>query len=147
MDQVLIRPNRRQHAALLFGGGGILLGHAWLSEFRGSLAMVELLLFAIAAPVLVWQLLDRRPRLIADTRGLSGPRLGGDLIPWSQIRGVNVVRTGRLDHVCFDWVRPGQNGTVRTSVLACDLELKPAEIVDLVLQRAQVQHVPKSAGP
>jgi hypothetical protein len=100
----------------LLVGCAVLLGHAWLSGFRGTLALVEVLLFAIMTPVFLWQLLDRRPRLIVDTRGLSGLRLDGDTIPWSQLRGVNVVRTGRLEHVCLDWVRPGQDATVRTSI-------------------------------
>jgi hypothetical protein len=147
MDQVFIRPNRRQHGMFLLVGCVVLLGHAWLSEFRGTMALVELLLFAIMAPVFLWQLLDRRPRLIVDMRGLSGLRLGGDTIPWSQIRGVNVVRTGRLDNVCLDWVRPGQDVTVRTSILAADLELKAAEIVELVRRRASAQVELKSAGP
>lgn len=147
MDQVLIRPNRRQHGMFLLGGCAVLLGHAWLLGFRGTLALVEVLLFVIVAPVFLWQLLDRRPRLIVDTRGLSGLRLGSDIIPWGQIRGVDVVRSGRLEHVCLHWVRPGQGGTVRTSILACDLELRASDIVELVQRRAQVQGVLKSAGP
>jgi hypothetical protein len=146
MEPILIRTNRSQSIQILIIGTVTLTFAAWVSGLARPLLALQILLFGVFMPLLLWQLLDRRPRLVVDDRGLSGIRLGRELISWGQVRGAQVARVWGSDHVYLDWVRPG-HGVVRTPILAYDLEFKASQIVELIRRRARVEGAIESGGP
>lgn len=136
MERVLLRTSRRKATQLLMGGAAIAAGALWFLGLSASRFVLELLGFAVIAPIMLWQWLDRRPRLILDEQGLSGPRLSEQLVPWAQVRSVELRPVGGLDHVWLEFAIAGQPTIESRAILASDLDLQASELVKLIRERA-----------
>jgi hypothetical protein len=147
MERVLLRTARKKSGQLLVAGAAIAAGVMWLTGLASVSVAVEVLGFAVIAPVLVWQWLDRRPRLILDDQGLSGHRLSEHVVPWTQVRGVELRPVGGLDHVWVEFAVAGQPTPACRAILASDLDLKASELVKLIRERAGLDRAMKSPGP
>ncbi|HEV7732470.1 MAG TPA: STM3941 family protein [Candidatus Binatia bacterium] len=51
---------------------------------------LNLIVFGVAAATFLWQIVDRRPRIVIDERGVFDRTLGVGVIPWSDIVGAEI---------------------------------------------------------
>jgi len=94
----LIVPNARGRYAALLVMDVVLLSASLLllaqPQVRATpsalLGRLATLLLAVSAPVLLWQVLDRRPYLIVDEQGVSYRPFGLGLIPWQSIIDIHI---------------------------------------------------------
>src|SRR5438876_97609 len=85
MGPVIIRNSRRWPLAVL-SAGAVTLSAAALFRGNGSPLFAIELVSALSCGVLaVWLLLDSRPQLVLDDRGILDRRLRVGRIPWSRI--------------------------------------------------------------
>ena len=147
MEHLLIRTSRKQAGQFIIVGGAMVLGVLLLAGPSGPWVALKILLFVVIAPVLAWQWFDRRPRLVLDEQGLSGIRMGRLLIPWSDVRDVELRRLAGLDHIYVHFSVIGQATPTRRAILASDLELKAVDLVRAIRERAKLESAVKSAGP
>jgi hypothetical protein len=147
MAQLLVRTSRKQSGQHVVVGAAIIVGLVWLVGLASPGVAIELLLFAVVVPFLVWQWLDRRPRLVLDERGLSGVRMGRLLVPWSQVRGVELRWLAGLDHISLEFGVAGQPIIEQRAILASDLDVHAPELIRVIREQANLDCAIKSPGP
>jgi hypothetical protein len=67
-----------------------------------------ILFFGAGSPRFLWRLIDPRPRLVLDRRGILDRTLGVGIIPWDEITAVSVRRVGDVDFIGLDLRNPEQ---------------------------------------
>jgi len=81
--------------------------------------------------------LDRRPKLILDDRGILDKRLRIGVIPWAEIRSVDVRSLGGVN---FIWLKRSETGSENPSgkalpLRADDLDVPAPVLAGLILER------------
>lgn len=118
MTTLIIRSSRRKYVLLLIGVVGfVVLGMFIVGHPRPNrpsdvwLGWAMIIFFGSGIPIFIWQLLDNRPRLVIDERGVRDRTLGVGVIPWSEITGAYVQSIHGNDFICLElrtpelWVR------------------------------------------
>jgi hypothetical protein len=114
--------------------------------------------FGGCAAVFVSQLLDSRPRLIIDDRGVFDRTLGVGVIPWSEILDAFPRTISSSSFVCLVLRQPEsylsrrprrhrafaslnrQLGFTDFSLNLTGMDVDPAEICELILKRTSLEH-------
>ncbi|MFZ5638983.1 MAG: STM3941 family protein [Pseudomonadota bacterium] len=94
----------RYWALLLLACGFVALGAFLLvagDDDARSVAILCILFFGACALTFVWQIVDRRPRLILDDVGVFDRTLRVGRIPWSDIEDAYSASIHRQDFVCL----------------------------------------------
>lgn len=113
--------------------------------------------FGGCAAVFVWQLLDSRPRLIIDDRGIFDRTLGVGVIPWSEIVDAFPRTIASCRFVCLVLRQPEEYlsrlprrrrpfaslnrelGFTDFSINLIDIGVDPAELCELIMKRASLE--------
>ncbi|MGA2541133.1 MAG: STM3941 family protein [Verrucomicrobiota bacterium] len=142
-------------ASLAFVASGVFLLLRSPDKWVGWMSII---FFGACALVFVWQLLDARPRLIIDDSGVFDRSLGVGVIPWSQIVDAYPRTITSSSFVClvlhqacpFLSRLPSrrrafaklnrQLGFTDFSINLSGLAVDPAEVCELILKRAKLEH-------
>jgi hypothetical protein len=97
MEPLIVPTARGRYAALFVINLVLLIASLWLLAWpqvretpTGLLGGVVTLFMAVSAPLLLWQVFDRRPFLIVDEWGIFYRPFGLDVIPWSAIADIHL---------------------------------------------------------
>ncbi len=119
---------------------------------------MSIILFGGCGLVFIWQLLDSRPRLIIDDRGVFDRTLGIGAIPWSEIADAYPRTIASSSFVCLVLRQPErflsllprrrrafaslnqQLGFTDFSINLTGVAVDPAEVCELILKRASLDH-------
>lgn len=90
METVVVKDTRLRSALLLtasmgLAAGGGLMAAAARSSAESLIGWGAAAFFGAGVPLFAWQLLDARPRLILDERGIFDRTNGMGWVPWSEI--------------------------------------------------------------
>src|SRR6185436_4904814 len=99
MDRVVLRNSREWPLALLLAGAA---GFSAAAVFHGTgslLFAIELVSALLCGILAAWLLVDRRPQVVLDDRGILDRRLRVGLIPWSRIERAYAQPLGDLEMV------------------------------------------------
>ena len=110
MTPIILKSSRLKYVALLivacgFVAGGVFIlltgkvGAAWIG-------WMNIAVFGACIPVFVWQIIDSRPRLTIDAKGILDRTLGVGLIPWSEITGAYLRSVQGNYFVCLELRNP-----------------------------------------
>jgi hypothetical protein len=95
---------RRYGALLLVACGFVALGVFLLAVGDRDarwVAILCILFFGACAPTFLWQIVDRRPRLVVDDIGVFDRTLGVGRILWGDIEDGHLASINRQDFVCL----------------------------------------------
>lgn len=112
--------------------------NGWVFGSDSILELVGVIVGAFITMAGVWELLSRKPQIIFDDRGVSGSRVGSQVVPWGCIRGAHSRPMGRVEHVWLEWVRPGTDIIERLPIRANVLEVSPQILVKHILRGAKM---------
>ena len=102
MEKLIIKSSRRSYFLYLFVSVG-LVAVGVILLFRGNwFGLVPVIFFGSCAAVFVRQIIDSRPRLVIDERGVVDRTLGVGLIEWADIVGAYVVSMNGTDFICLE---------------------------------------------
>jgi hypothetical protein len=75
---------------------------AWIAaDHRSAVAWIAAVAFGACASFAGWQFYDARPRLVIDDRGVLDRTFAIGVIPWRDIRGVELKRIHGHPHLCL----------------------------------------------
>ena len=102
---MIIRTSRGKHVLLLLACAGFVAGGAAMAvHAQGAdvwIGWLCVLFFGAGIPLSLRELLDFRPRVILDDRGVLDRTLGVGRIPWSDIRSAYAVSVRGNHFVCL----------------------------------------------
>ncbi|HKT27274.1 STM3941 family protein [Dyella sp.] len=105
MTPIAIRASRRRYALWLIMSSGFVLTGAFMVAFGDTfqtwLGLAYMMFFGAGVLLFLWQLVDARPRLVIDDRGVFDRTLGVGVIPWSDIGGAYVRSIYSVDVICL----------------------------------------------
>jgi len=125
---------------------------------QALLAWSTIVFFGGGAGVLLWELLDRRPRLVIDEQGILDRTIGVGLIRWEDIEGAHVKSLSGNDFICLELRdpqaylgRPGRRGRLMRAMRSANqalgftefnvnltgLPVGVAEVFELVVKRLE----------
>ena len=89
MTHVVIMASRLKYILFLVAAAGFVAGGVFMLLHNGPLwvAWLNILFFGSAIPLFIWQIIDRRPRLVFDDEGVSDRTLDVGKILWRDING------------------------------------------------------------
>jgi hypothetical protein len=97
MEPLIVPTARGRYAALFVLNLVLLIVSLWLLAWpqvrdtpTGLLGGIVTLFMVASAPVLLWQVLDRRPFLIVDEQGVLYRPFGVGVIPWPAIADIHL---------------------------------------------------------
>ncbi len=109
MDPLIIPNARRRFAFLLLVDAVLLLLSLALlaqpqvrAEPSALLGLLATIVLAAGVPLLLAQLLDTRPHLVVDERGIWYRPFGLDFIPWTAIAGVRLKPVIGASLICLE---------------------------------------------
>lgn len=105
MTPLVIVSSRTKYAWYLLMSLAFVLGGALIVRGRDSDAWVGwlcMVFFGSCAMIFVWQLIDSRPRLVIDDKGVMDRTLGLGVIPWSEMEGAYLKSIHGQDFVCLE---------------------------------------------
>jgi hypothetical protein len=90
METLVISNSRWRYTLMLFVAVafvaiGIFLVKNADTTFETWAGWPAIVFFSAAIPIYIWQIIDRRPRLTINERGINDRTMGVGLIPWSEI--------------------------------------------------------------
>ncbi len=102
MEKLIIKNARRKNLPLLLACiAFVAIGVIML--VRGQwFGWITILFFGSCLLVYVWQIIDARPRLVIDERGVLDRTLGIGRIRWSDIEHAYVVSLSSADFICLE---------------------------------------------
>jgi hypothetical protein len=106
MTPISIKASRLKYTLLLIvsigfvAGGVFIVGHSASDE--AWIGWMNIVFFGAGIPLFSWQILDARPRLVIDDRGVFDRTLGVGVIPWSEITGAYVKSISGNDFICLE---------------------------------------------
>ena len=113
MEPLIVPSARGRYAALFVLNLVLLIASLWLLAWpqvratpTGLLGGVATLFMVASAPILLWQVLDRRPYLIVDQRGILYRPFGLDVIPWSAIADIHLKSVTGTTIIYLELDRP-----------------------------------------
>ncbi len=146
MITIKIKNNRGR--AVLFGLSGLSSSLSYFFIF--GIDSVLDLFFVTMGCVLVlyssWILIDRRPQLVLDGRGISGVRSKGDLIPWSEIRSLERRSFGGFEYFDLEHGSGEGSKTGKIRIRADNLDLPPLAIEKIIQHKAGLPEMEKEPG-
>ena len=106
MTPIVIKASRLKCVLLLVTAIGFVLAGAFIVAHNAGMdawaGWICILFFGAGIPMFLWQLVDARPRLIIDDRGVFDRMLGVGVIPWSEITGAYVCSIKSADFICLE---------------------------------------------
>ena len=104
MTHFEIRSSRLQYSLYLVGAIGFVAGSVFilLNDGPAWVAWMGIVFFGAGMPLFVWQIIDRRPRLLMDDEGVLDRTLGLGKIPWKDIDGAFLKSIRGNDFVCLE---------------------------------------------
>jgi hypothetical protein len=110
MSPIAIKASRLKYALLLIIAIGFVLAGAFIVAFDTTgeawLGWLSIVFFGAGIPLFLWQLLDARPRLIIDEKGVFDRTLGVGVIPWPEITGAYLRSIKSADFICLELRNP-----------------------------------------
>ncbi|HEX6188183.1 MAG TPA: STM3941 family protein [Pyrinomonadaceae bacterium] len=106
MEELIIKNSRWKHFLLLIGCMGFVGTGIWMVVQGKSFGWVAILFFGTGLVVSIWQIVDSRPRLIIDERGVLDRTLGVGRIAWSDIEAAYVRSISGNDFICLELKNP-----------------------------------------
>lgn len=88
MAPVIIHASRRKLALLLLGAVVFVVLGFWIIDAKPDKAWagwLSIVFCGLGIPVFLWQILDRRPRIVIDEQGITDRTLGVGTIAWADI--------------------------------------------------------------
>jgi hypothetical protein len=101
MEPVVLRNSRKWPLTVLFAGAAGLSVAALFHDTGSLLFAIELVSALLCGVLAAWLLVDRRPQVVLDDRGILDRRLRVGLIPWSRLERAYAQPLGGLEMV---WV-------------------------------------------
>ncbi len=106
MEKVIIKSSRWLYILLLPGSLGVVAAGVWMIADGEAFGWVAVAFFGGGALISIWQIFDRRPRLLIDDEGIYDRTLGVGVIPWEEITGAYVRSIQGNDFICLDLRHP-----------------------------------------
>jgi hypothetical protein len=100
-----LKNSRLKYLLLLFLSCGIvavgifILAHAKPGE--KWIGWMGIIFSGLGIPIILWQLIDSRPRIVLNENGILDRTLGVGLIPWAEIAGAYIVSIWSNDFICL----------------------------------------------
>lgn len=110
MSSVIIK-NSRWQALLLFAGScAFVAGGVFMLLHKGHSLMgwAGVVFFGGCALIACWMLIDTRPRLVIDRRGIWDRTLGVGFIPWEDVQGAYLQSISGNDFICLELHDPNR---------------------------------------
>jgi hypothetical protein len=103
MEPILVRRSASHYIVYAFGGGCFMAAGVAMAGTGGApIASWAVMTFsAFVMVVLVWQVLDFRPRLTIDEEGIADRTLGVGKILWSDVEGAFIRSIEGNDFICL----------------------------------------------
>ncbi len=141
MEPVMIRNSRRWPLVVLSAAGVSLAVAAVIHGEASPFFAVELLGFLACGVLAAWLLVDSRPQIVLDDRGILDRRLRVGLIPWSRIGRAYVQPLGGLEMVWVEVLRdaPGGPGSERIPLRVTGLGITTDELLEMIAKGNAVQ--------
>ena len=102
MEKLVIKNSRWKYVlflviciAFVVANAGLLMEGEWLG-------WIGLVFFGSGIPLFIWQIMDSRPRLIIDERGVFDRTLGVGCIAWSDVQTAYVKSISGTDFICLE---------------------------------------------
>jgi hypothetical protein len=91
MEPLVIRSSRWRYVLLLLVSAGfVAVGTLLVMRTPNqTVGWANVVFFGVCAATFLWQVVDARPRLVIDERGVFDRTLGVGVIPWSEIEAVD----------------------------------------------------------
>jgi hypothetical protein len=106
MDHLHVAPRRWYYVMMLIGSLGFVAGGIFLVTRPGLQAQLagwpSIVFFGFGSFIFIQQIIDARPRMIIDDRGVMDRTLGIGMIPWQDITGARVKRTQNHPFICLE---------------------------------------------
>jgi hypothetical protein len=106
MKKLIIKNSRWKYVPLLIGSFGFVAAGIWMVIQGEAFGWIALAFFGSGVPIFIWQIVDSRPRLIIDERGVSDRTLGIGRIRWSDIEAAYVRSIAGNDFICLELKNP-----------------------------------------
>jgi hypothetical protein len=134
MEPVIIRNSRRWPLAVLSAGAAGLSVAALFHGNGSPLFAIELVSALLCGVLAAWLLLDRRPQVVLDDRGILDRRLRIGLIPWSRIDRAYAQPLGGLEMVWVEMRRDasGAPGSERVPLRVTGLGITAEQLLGLI---------------
>ena len=136
MNTIEIKNNRGR--AIFFGLIGLSSSLSYFFIF-GIDSLLGLFFVSMGGTLVFYSLrilIDRRPQLILDGRGISGVRSKADLIPWSEIRSLDHRTFGGFEYIDLEH-GPGEGPkTGKIRIRADNLDLPTLAIEKIIQHQA-----------
>jgi hypothetical protein len=151
LDTLVIKNARLKYllflvlAAGFVAGGIFMLTHGETARQRWT-GWATIAFFGAGVPLFAWQLVDARPRLVIDHRGILDRTLGVGVLPWSEITGAYLRSIHGNDFICLEMRNPdmwlGQLSPIKRAMVSANKALGFTELnVNLSGVAADSAHV------
>ncbi len=108
MEKLYIKNDRWKHVRLLIACLGFVATGIWLVIHGKLFGWIVLMFFGSGLLIFIWQIVDSRPRLIIDEKGVIDRTLGVGRIAWSDIKAAYVMSISENDFICLELKNPAK---------------------------------------
>lgn len=106
MEKLVIKNSRWKHILLLIASIAFVVTGIVMIVRGKSFGWVAVLFFGSGIPIFIWQIIDSRPRLVIDERGVIDRTLGVGRINWDDIDAAYVLSISGNDFICLELKNP-----------------------------------------
>jgi hypothetical protein len=102
-EKLIIKSSRWRFGLLLLGCVVFVVMGLVIIFMKGNwFGLVPIIFFGMGGVVAVWQLVDSRPRLVIDERGVVDRTLGVGRIDWRDVKSAYVASINDNDFICLE---------------------------------------------
>ena len=104
MDKISIKSSRIKPLVVLLGCAGFVAGGIFVLKTDGPalVAWSSICFFGAGIPIMIFQIIDRRPRLIIDNDGIIDRTLGIGKVPWKEINNAYLRSLNGNNFICLE---------------------------------------------
>jgi hypothetical protein len=106
MEKLVIKSSRWKYFLYLFAALGFVVTGAVMIASGERFGWAAVVFFGAGIPVFVWQIVDSRPRLVIDERGVTDRTLGVGRIEWRDVEAAYVISISGTDFICLELSAP-----------------------------------------
>ncbi|HWS55447.1 MAG TPA: STM3941 family protein [Pyrinomonadaceae bacterium] len=164
MEKLTIKSSRWKHVLLLIASVGFVVAGVAMLAKGNWFGWVAIIFFGSGIPIFIWQIMDARPRLVIDERGVADRTLGVGRIDWGDIVAARVMSISGNDFISLELRDPekylSRLSNVKRAMASANRKLgfsdfnlnlsgvdaKTEEVFELLMKFCELNR-PDAAGP